>query len=114
MSELDFLLHLLLDHQLEPSLTKVIRSRIKLVQKSHAIPPPLAFSTPSQPSARMIHGALQAPSMAGKIDQIPQASNLTQVAVTPAAQAAMMSRQKAITEALSGKSDEKRTSPKKF
>lgn len=114
MSELDYLLELLLEHELPDETNKSLRKRIRLVQKSPQLahnPPPLTLAVP-----KVIHGAIQSPSMAAKIADMemhkPTATKDTPIAVTPQAQAAVASRQQAI--ALAGVNEKGRTSPRKF
>lgn len=119
MTELAFLLELLLNHKL-PRPTKVaVTERIKEVEQR------LGNATLQRPAAPLQsqgfippHLANQAPSTIAAMARHPDlAAALEQPAVvaqTPAAQAALASRQQAIAIATSGKEEKGRTSPRKF
>ncbi len=113
MTELSFLIELLMNHRLQKVTKEFILSRIKEVEANlNARPAP--YQRPGQDltqaaSTRALldkHGPL--PSI--EMPPIP----VEQIAQTPATAAAMLSRQQAISQALSGKIDKGQTSPRKF
>jgi hypothetical protein len=128
MTELSFLLDLLLNHKLPKPTREAVTARVKEVevQLQHpqqqlrpigqvisgigqVIPPHLVGQAPSTIAAMMRHG--DAPPAA------PPAEVPAPVAIvgqTPAAQAALLERQAAIAGAISGKPEKGRTSPRKF
>lgn len=128
MTELTFLLDLLLNHKL-PKPTKVaVTERVKEVelqlqqgyQIPHAarslqmapVPPHLANQAPSTIAAMMKHPDLVA-QLTPAISPVGETQPAV-VAQTPAAQAALAQRQETINAAISGKPDKGRTSPRKF
>ncbi len=143
MSELSFLLDLLLNHKL-PKVTKdAVAARVREVEialqssgpgrqaftppaaSAGFIPPHLIGQSPSTIAKLMRHPDLAEklahPSAlsAGSIETIgPEAAApptpVAVIAQTPAAQAAMQDRQAAINGQLSGKPEKGRTSPRKF
>jgi hypothetical protein len=120
VTELAFLLDLLLNHRL-PQATKVaITDRIKEVEKcltfapqkvgpvghhSGPVPPQLANQAPSTIAALAKHPDLVA-------QMVPEP--VAVIAQTPATAAALASREQAIQQAMSGKVEKGRTSPRKF
>lgn len=133
MTELTFLLDLLLNHKL-PMATKVaVTERIKEVEARlaqgysiprnadprpniAAVPAHLANQAPSTIAAMMKHPDLvaQMSPTIGIAPQEPSVAPVQVIAQTPAAQAALNARQEAINGALSGKPEKGRTSPRKF
>lgn len=129
MTELSFLLDLLLNHKL-PTATKVaVTERIRevesrLVQSPPSrvpppspgfIPPHLANQAPSTIAALARHTDLDASleqATAPTINIVAQQPAI--VAHNPATQAALNARQEAINLAVSGKPEKGRTSPRKF
>ncbi len=116
MSELSFLIELLLNHRLQKETKDAIALRIKEVE---------ATGTPSRPVANMprpvLGVAAQSPSTQAILDRNPDLAAVLappvpveQVAQTPAAMAAMNSRNQAINESLSGKVDKVTGRPRKF
>lgn len=131
MSELSFLIELLLNHDLPKASKDLIASRIKEVEinltanTSLKYPPPInvTYVTPDKktaqaPSTLAImakHGDL--PEMAPAF--IPPVEQVAQIAQTPAAAVALNARNEAISKAaaskpLAGKPDSGRTSPRKW
>lgn len=117
MSELSFLLHLLLDHKLPIKTKALIKTRIGEIESRHDVR--------AQPTTRNLppHLANQAPSMQAKIQAMeeeklnhppPQALLAPTQATTPAAALALQDRQKLINQAINGKEEQGRTSPRKF
>ncbi len=135
-SELGFLLDLLLNHKLPMATRVAITERIKEVEQrlnqgpqivprgtaapiqvpQQNIPPHLVGQSPSTIAAMMRNGFVpEGPTIA--IAPSGPAVEPTQPAViaqTPAAVAALNDRQQAINQAISGKPDKGRTSPRKF
>lgn len=127
MTELSFLLELLLEHELPKATQTLIKERVKEIQ----IQPQHAYAAPVQRSPR----TNQAASTQRTLDQMAEENGLTpvqmstamdvasqvqsqtipnQIAQTPAAVAAMNQRAEAIRIATSGKEEKGRTSPRKF
>lgn len=120
MTELTFLLDLLLNHKL-PMATKVaVTERVREVEArltagsitqmvvprgSGIVPAHLSNQAPSTIAAMMKH-----PDLAVALEPTQPAV----VAHTPAAQAAISARQESINLAISGKPEKGRTSPRKF
>lgn len=112
MTELSFLIELLLNHKLPKATQIAVKERIKEVELYAA--KPIAQVIPLRPQ----NG--QAPSMQRAIDEMeaekqnsPPAPNQI-AAQTPAAAEALRKRQEAINIAISGKEEPGRTSPRKF
>lgn len=128
MTELTFLLELLLNHKLPKSTKEAIAARIKEVEEKlsqpnmHSmhtrtapagfVPPHLANQAPSTIAAMMKHE--MAPPTAGPVLESVPLQTPAVIAQTPAAQAAVSARQEAINLAVSGKLEKGRTSPRKF
>lgn len=117
MTELSFLLDLLLNHKL-PVATKVaVTERIREVESRLIQSPPSRVPPPSQGFIPP-HLANQAPSTIAALARHPDlAVALEQPAViahTPAAMAALNARQEAINSGMSDKPEKGRTSPRKF
>ncbi len=119
MTELSFLIDLLLNHKLPKATRDLVAARIKEVEgastnpiirayRDSPPPPPQAASTLA---AMARHGDLIP---AEPMPPIPAAVPVTHIAQTPAAVAALNSRQQAINSALSGKIEKGATSPRKF
>ncbi len=123
MTELSFLIELLLNHKL-PKLTKdAIAMRIKDVEAAMN-PNGTVVYTPSSPIPVPINSPQAASTLAlmAKHGDIPNVEvqapqkpeTVAVIAHTPAAQAAMQSRQEAISAALSGKPEKGATKPRKW
>lgn len=123
MSELSFLLELLLNHKLPKPTKEAITTRIKEVEgrisqpvqtsgfmtTSQARPPKTAQS----PSTQRILDEMAAEGVL--IGAVTQQQDIpAQIAQTPAAAMALASRAEAIRIAVSGKEEKGRTSPRKF
>jgi hypothetical protein len=128
MTELSFLLDLLLNHKLPKPTREAVTARIKHVEagltaspqgrvNAHlaavaaVVPPHLVGQSPSTVAAMLRHesnGAAPPIAVAPIVDTPPA------VAVTPAAAAALAERQNTIAAAISGKAEKGRTSPRKF
>lgn len=120
MTELSFLIDLLLNHRLQKGTKEVIQQRIKDVEAGMAMPmqvpravampahlsPAIAMQSPSTQALMAKHAAMGEPP--------PAPVKVEQIAQTPAAQAALASRQQAIAIGLSGKPAKGETSPRKF
>ena len=112
MTELSFLLELLLEHELKKDTQKLIRERIKEIEARPA--PTITPTTPTRGN--------QAPSTQKLLDEIAQAtgSPVPQTAAqipnpsTNAAAQALMHRAELIAQAVSGKEERGRSSPRKF
>ncbi len=116
MSELSFLIDLLLNHKLPKGTKDAIALRIKDVE-ANSIP---IRSAPS--NIRPVGISSQAPSTQAILDRNPDLAAVASaqppapvdIAQTPAAAAAMASRNQAISESLSGKVDKVTGRPRKF
>ena len=112
MTELSFLLDLLLNHKLTKPTQTAIKERIKEVEAQFA-------SQPVRPQVQRVPNG-QAPSMQAAIEameaekgNVPPPPNQIP-AQTAAAAGALRRRQEAINIAISGKEEPGRTSPRKF
>ncbi len=135
MTELSFLLDLLLNHKLPKPTKEAVSQRIKhvemmLTQTSvqlqmrpppgaitgigpvQVVPPHLIGQAPSTIAAMMRHG--DAPPVPPPPSQDNPPAAPVMIAQTPAAQQALAERQAAIAGAISGKPEKGRTSPRKF
>lgn len=109
MTELTFLIELLLNHKVAKPTRDAIASRIKDVEALMLTIPP-AHPTRPMPSV-----GLQAPSMQAIIDRNPDiAQPVAVIAQTPGAVAAINSRNQAINESMAGKVDKVTGRPRKF
>lgn len=135
MTELSFLVSLLLDHKLPKLTQKAVADRIKEVEATMApaapsarpysvqaaptvIPAHLVGQSPSTIAAMMKHEAQGAPPLV-PIPAAEAPAPVTAIAQTPAAQAALMERQQMIAAAtlggpFTGKPERGRNSPRKF
>lgn len=123
MTELTFLLDLLLNHKLPMATRAAISQRIKEVEAnlSNGYQVPRHAQEVRQAALKDLpaHLANQAPSTIAALQRHPDlvaemAKPVEVVAQTPAAQQAMASRQDAINAAMAGKVEKGRTSPRKF
>ena len=130
MSELSFLIELLLNHKLPKVTRDLVAQRISVVEatvsKSPQAQPIVVGSinrSPRDPNAQSASTAAllakdpaAAPGLPNAVsqDQLPPPQPVTIVAQTPLAAAALQSRQDAIRVATSGKEERGRTSPRKF
>jgi ATP-dependent exoDNAse (exonuclease V) alpha subunit len=109
MSELSWLLDLLLNHGLEEKTKKHVAKRIAWVEKElnggHKPKPIKPIKAPD--------GSIQSPSTIAAMER-HLAEPTQPIAVTAQTQAALISRQSAIEIAMSGKPEKGRTSPRKF
>lgn len=133
MTELSFLVDLLLNHKLPKVTRDAVAVRIKEVESSlpmqkqifpqaHFIPPhhtgvisPAAMQAPSTLAAMARHGDLQmiaAPEMPPIPS--PEPAPVTVIAQTPATAMAMNSRNQAIADSINGKTDKLTGRPRKF
>ncbi len=114
MTELTFLLELLLNHKLPKPTREAVTARVREVEQGLSAPrmgPAPLQSLGNVPA----HLANQAPSTIAAMMKHPDlAPPIPIPAQTPAAQAAMNARQEAINLAISGKPEKGRTSPRKF
>ena len=118
ISELSFLIELLLKHKLPAATKELVAQRIKDVEENLSNLSS-ARSISSRPvNVSSIHGgAVQSASTTAAIERhaiITEAAGSITVAQTPAAAAALEARTQAITDSLSGKIDKQRGSPRKF
>lgn len=116
MTELGFLIDLLLYHKLSVATKTAITSRLKAVEEELQNS---LQNRPRQVPNLAINGIPQAPSMqaimARNPDLIaPAPTPVTVVAQTPAAMAAMASREAAINESMQGKTNKDTGRPRKF
>lgn len=113
ISELSFLIELLLKHKLPPATKDLIATRIKDVEEhtrsSHTIP--FVSNRPVAPG-----GVAQAASMQAIMDRNPDlvTQPVAVIAQTPETAAAMNSRNTAIAESMAGKVDKVTGRPRKF
>ena len=124
MTELSFLIDLLLNHKLPKPTKEIIAERIKQVEAERygpmaqagvasAIPsgsPRLAQQSPSTLANLEKHGIIQAEPM----PPIPETPVVGVVAHTAAAAKALSDRNALVNQALSGRAEQGRTSPRKF
>lgn len=112
MTELSFLLELLLNHKLPKKTKDTIKFRIDEIQTS--------IPTNNRPIRTT--GIQQAPSMQKAIEELeaekfqkpPNPINIDGYANTPQAAQALLKRQELINNALQGKEEKGRTSPRKY
>lgn len=115
MTELDFLLELILEHELNDKTQKSVRNRIKYVQKVVSPVYPHQIRQASAQQSRVLHGAVQSPSMIAKIENLAHEMPIpTPVVISPVAAQALAARNEAMKIAVSGKEEKGRTSPRKF
>lgn len=126
MTELSFLIELLLNHDL-PKVTKdLVAARIRTVEERLVAVPNMPSTTsrtmtvhavsqqaPSTVAAMIRHGELPA-ATASQLPPIPAPEPVEIIAHTPAAIAALQQRNNAISEALSGRVDKVAGKPKKW
>lgn len=126
MTELSFLIDLLLNHKLPKTTRDAVAERIKAVEamgaKGYEIPAHaravrdnLVGGVPQAPStiaAMARHGIFPVAQTAEELP--PEPPPVAVIAQTPAAAAALASRQQAINESLSGKVDKQTGRPRKF
>lgn len=106
MTELTFLVELLLNHRLQKPTKDAVATRIKEVEAAIAQLPP---QSPLRP--------MPAPAVVSSRDvaaRHPEVVPVVAVAQTPAASAALASRQQAINESLAGKINKDTGRPRKF
>ena len=112
MSELSFLLELLLTHKLAKGTKEAITNRIKEVETKYVQSVPgIPVYQPRPPKTA------QSPSTQRILDEMAQETQPVppeQIAQSPAAAMALAARQEAINIALSGKEERGRTAPRKF
>ncbi len=137
MSELSFLLELLLEHELAKPTQTLIRERIKEIEAKTAEPIQTRPNYMGMPRSSSTKSA-QSPSTQRILDEMASEGSTIQsgvaialkdgypleqafphetptvIAQTPAAVAALQARQQAIAIAVSGKEEKGRTSPRKF
>lgn len=140
MTELTFLIDLLLNHKLQKPTRDAIAARLKEVEtnlsaraplttaqvdlarlKSAPLPPHIASQSPSMQAIMLRNPDLaQGTFEAVALETIAAAKGAAEprtvaiIAQTPAAAAAMASRQQAIRTSISGKPEKGLTSPRKF
>lgn len=132
MTEMSFLLELLLNEKLSKTAKEKITARIKEVEtmlNTTRITIPAGVQIPQAlPPAAIVNGAMQSPSTIAALQRqaaagvpAPDAQRIGQheeapavVIASPAAAQAIHSRQVAIGHAISGKPEQGRTSPRKF
>jgi len=137
MSELSFLLELLLNHKLAKPTKEAITNRVKEVEANLSYKPvqtvaPIGGKVPDT-RTKLVGGVQQSASMAAQIAEMEAEYGVVPVSVepaqhnvqndpqpvaviaqTPAAMAALQARNTAIAIAHSGKEEKGRTSPRKF
>ena len=106
-SELSFLLDILLNHKLPPETKQLVADRIAEIEVQYSM------VNPQQPPQSFQQIPNKSYPRFSDIKE-PKVLPLEQVAVTPAAQEALQSRQEAISQSLNGKVEKGRTSPRKY
>lgn len=133
MTELSFLVELLLNHKIQKNTKDLIAARIKEVEQEMSVRPPLsqmqmaqnrallstippamANQSPSTIAAMMRHNGVQAADPMPEMPPIPEPQPVAIIAQTPAAVAAMNSRAQAIAASINGKTDKATGRPRKF
>lgn len=140
VTELTFLLDLLLNHKLPMATRVAITERVKEVEQRlnqapqqfvprgtpapvpQNLPPHLVGQSPSTIAAMMRNGFVPEVVREAQLEGMPnpplpvpeQPTQPAIIAQTPAAMAALNDRQAAISQAISGKPEKGRTSPRKF
>jgi hypothetical protein len=113
MTELSFLLDLLLNQKLNKEVKTLITERIKLIEAK-----PTAYQPQRGPAQVFVPPELvgQSPSTIANLmkDPIPLVEPAPVIASTAATAMALAERQKAIQVSMSGKPEPGRTSPRKF
>ena len=126
MTELSFLIDLLVNHKLSKEVKGLVVARIKEIETRAPHIPTAQPRTAAPPLPAHLQG--QAPSTIANLLKEPGASivpqvspvavepviNPEQIAVTPAAAQALAARQALLNSAISGKPEPGRTSPRKF
>ena len=127
MTELSFLLELLLEHELPKATQTLIKERVKEIQ----VQQPIAYAAPIQRPSRTSQaastqrildqmaeqqglGPVQMSTAMDVASQVQAQTTPNQIAQTPAAAMAMAQRAEAIRIATSGVEEKGRTSPRKF
>lgn len=119
MTELSFLIDLLLNEKLSKSVKDKISVRVKEVEETIHVAPPVRAQQ-SLPPPRVINGAVQSPSTVAAMERQADgyAPPINVVVASPAAAQAMMNRNAALNEAINSTHNSKppagRTSPKKW
>ncbi len=106
MTELSFLIDLLLNHKLSKEVKKLIADRVREIESA----PRTAAHIPAGVPPHLVG---QSPSTIANLMKDPPAAPAV-VATTPIAASAIASRQAAIAAQLSGKPEPGRTSPRKY
>lgn len=125
MTELSFLLDLLLNHKLSKITKEAIVGRVKEIESRTSSgswaaiplsqPQARAPKTAQSPSTQRILDEMAAEGLIiGSAQPAPPQDPPTQIAQTPAAAAALAARNEAIRIATSGREEKGRTSPRKF
>jgi hypothetical protein len=130
VSELSFLLDLLLNEKLSKSVKEKLTARVKEIETTVAAQPINTVNfrgVQNVPPERVINGAVQSPSTIAAMQRQAQMEAMGpgdaqevsqhqegQLIASPGAAAAIASRNQALAEAMSGKPAPGRTSPKKF
>ena len=138
MTELSFLVDLLLNHRLPKPTREAVAARIKEVEKGMgnpltgitatpafqarpivapaAIPAHMVGQPASTVAAMMRQEAAGAPQaiQSNHVSEIPPPAPVAVIAQTPQTAAALADRNAAIAQAISGKPEKGRTSPRKF
>lgn len=125
MTELGFLIELLLEHELGKETKTLIAARIKEVEQGlvakpillaqNYVPHAIVNDVPSVPQAASTIAAMQRHASMGLAETpSPMPVPAEQIAQTPQAVAAMNSRNAAISASLSGKVDKETGRPRKF
>lgn len=109
MSELSFLLDLLLNEKLSKAVKEKITERIKLFEQNLTLVKPVVLASMQAPSTI---AALQR--QAAEVGQVGAIETPAGAITTVKAAMAIQDREKAIAQAQSGKPEPGRTSPRKF
>lgn len=115
MTELSFLLELLMNHKLPKATKDLILKRVKEVEESlYAKPIPMQrYTGPAQAASTLASFEKHGPLPSIEMPLMP-AGPVEQIAQTPATAAALLHRQETISNALSGKVGKGETSPRKW
>jgi hypothetical protein len=126
MTELSWLLDLLINHKLTKETKQHVLDRIHTIEQKAVFNPYVTANSSSSGLTQIVNGAPQAASTVALMQKhglgAPTTVSITPdqptepgvVAATAQTQAAVASRQAAIDQALSGKLEKGRTSPRKF
>lgn len=119
MTELSFLLDLLLNHKLTKATQMAIKERISIVESQYSKAPSVAAPVRQNGQAPSMQAAIHAleqerSSETPPLPVVPNGAINMTVASSPVAAEALRQRNQAIAQAISGREEPGRTSPRKF